>query len=127
MTRNWRDTPQGTEIEYWLATDAGPLKVLLTSQTSVAFVESRYKAVVQQQLLGVSGVALRELDLKSYQQEPVLGIYSKHYRQIRQLERRLKPLGVALYEADVRPQERYLMERFITAGVESTRPTSPRI
>lgn len=118
MTRNWRDTPQGTEIEYWLATDAGPLKVLLTSQTSVAFVDSRHKAVVQQQLLGVSGVALRALDLKSFQQEPVLGIYAKHYRQIRQLEKRLKPLGVALYEADVRPQERYLMERFITAGVK---------
>ena len=34
LTRNWRDLPEGTEIEYWLATDEGPKKVLLTRQSS---------------------------------------------------------------------------------------------
>ncbi|WP_431768705.1 hypothetical protein, partial [Serratia marcescens] len=24
LTRHWRDTPAGTEVEFWLATDAGP-------------------------------------------------------------------------------------------------------
>jgi hypothetical protein len=37
LTRHWRDLPDGTEIEYWLATDEGPKKVLMTRQTSVAF------------------------------------------------------------------------------------------
>ena len=34
LTRHWRDLPDGTEIEYWLATDDGPKKVLLTRQSS---------------------------------------------------------------------------------------------
>ncbi|MHA0460524.1 class II aldolase/adducin family protein, partial [Escherichia coli] len=24
LTRHWRDTPQGTEVSFWLATDNGP-------------------------------------------------------------------------------------------------------
>lgn len=117
MTRNWRDTPAGTELEYWLATEAGPLKVLLSGQTSVAFVEARHQTVVQAQLLGMSGVSLRTLDLKSFQHEPVLGVYAQQFRQLKKLARALQPQGVAMLEADVRPHDRYLMERFITASV----------
>lgn len=117
LTRNWRDTPAGTEMEYWLATDAGPVKVLLTGHTSVAFVEAQHKALVQAQLLGVSGVFLRALDLKSFQHTPVLGVYAQQFRQLGRLARALQPHGVRLLEADVRPHERYLMERFITASV----------
>lgn len=61
---------------------------------------------------------MRELGLKSFQQEPVLGIYARSFRQLRRLARTLQQLGIPLLEADVRPHERYLMERFITAGVE---------
>ena len=118
LTRHWRDAAAGTEMEYWLATDAGPLKVLLTRQVSVAFVEARHRVVVQTQLLAMPGMELRELALKNFQQEPVLGVYATHYRQLGKLARGLKQLDVSLLEADVRPHERYLMERFITAGVQ---------
>ncbi|AIJ45930.1 hypothetical protein O987_08975 [Comamonas testosteroni TK102] len=117
LTRNWRDTSAGTEVEYWLATDTGPLKVLLTAQTSVAFAEARHKDTVQAQLGVMPDVELRALELKSLQQEPVLGVYAKNFRQLGRLARTLQPLGVSLLEADIRPHERYLMERFITAGV----------
>ncbi len=117
LTRNWRDTPAGVELEYWLATDSGPLKVLLTAQKSVAFVEARHKGAVEAQLPPLAGAELRELGLKSFQQEPVLGIYARSFRQLRRLARTLQQLGIPLLEADVRPHERYLMERFITAGV----------
>ena len=118
LTRNWRDTSAGTEIEYWLATENGPLKVVLTQQTSVAFVEAQHKAAVQTQLLGASGVYLRDLDLKSFQNQPVVGVYAQQFRQLGKLARSLQTQGIKLLEADVRPHERYLMERFITAGVE---------
>ncbi len=117
LTRRWWDTPNGTEIEYWLATDAGPLKVLLTAQTSVAFVETRFRATVEAELAAMPGVELRELDLKTFQQGPVVGVYAKQFRQLGQLARKLQPHNIPLLEADVRPHERYLMERFITAGV----------
>ncbi|QQN72427.1 DNA polymerase II [Comamonas testosteroni] len=117
LTRNWRDTPAGVELEYWLATDSGPLKVLLAAQKSVAFVEARHREAVEAQLSLLAGVELRELGLKSFQQEPVLGVYARSFRQLRRLARTLQQLGIPLLEADVRPHERYLMERFITAGV----------
>ena len=118
LTRNWRDTSAGTEIEYWLATENGPLKVVLTQQTSVAFVEAQHKAAVQAQLLGASGVYLRDLDLKSFQNRPVVGVYAQQFRQLGKLARALQTQGIKLLEADIRPHERYLMERFITAGVQ---------
>ena len=117
LTRNWRDTPAGCEIEYWLATASGPLKVLLPAQTCVAFVEQRHRAAVLTQLPKGSDIELRDLTLKSFQQQPVLGVYAKRFRQLSRLARTLQPLCVPLLEADVRPHERYLMERFITAGV----------
>ena len=118
LTRHWRDLPEGTEIEYWLATDEGPKKVLLTQQTSVAFVPARHRVAVQAAVGRLQGLALKELGLKTFEQEPVLGVYARRFRDLDRLARALQPLQIALYEADVRPHDRYLMERFITAGVE---------
>ncbi len=117
LSRRWWDTPTGTEIEYWLATDAGPLKVLLTTETSVAFVETRFRQSVEAQLAAMPGVQLRDLQLKTFQQSPVFEVYARHFRQLGQLARKLQPQNIPLLEADVRPHDRYLMERFITAGV----------
>ncbi|MDP9917238.1 DNA polymerase-2 [Variovorax boronicumulans] len=117
LTRHWRDAPTGTEIEYWLATEAGPRKVVLTSRRSVAFVAARHRAAVEAHLAAMPGVQLRELELRNFQQEVVLGVYATHFRQIGRLARALQAQGIPLLEADVRPHDRYLMERFITAGV----------
>lgn len=117
LTRGWRDVAAGTEIQYWLATDAGPRKVVLTSQSSVAFVEARHRPSVEAQLTTMPGLELRELDLQTFQQKPVVGVYAKQFRQLGQLARALRPQGIPMLEADVRPHDRFLMERFITAGV----------
>jgi DNA polymerase-2 len=117
LTRHWRDLPEGTEIEYWLATDEGPKKVLLTRQTSVAFLPVRYRAAAQASLASLNGLEMKELGLKTFDQQPVLGVYARRFRDIGKLARALQSLGIPLYEADVRPHDRYLMERFITAGV----------
>jgi DNA polymerase-2 len=117
LTRHWRDAPAGTEIEYWLATDGGPVKVVLPAQTSVAFVATRHRAEVEAHLAAMPGMEVRELELKTFQQEPVVGVYAKHFRQLGRLARALQAQSIPLLEADVRPHDRYLMERFITAGV----------
>ncbi len=117
LTRNWRDLPDGTKLEYWLATDEGPKKVLLTQQTSVAFLPARHRAAAQASLASLQGLEVKELGLKTFDQQPVLGVYARRFRDLGKLTRALQPLGIPLYEADVRPHDRYLMERFITAGV----------
>ena len=117
LTRRWRDAPAGAEIEYWLATNAGPMKVVLTSQTCVAFVEIRHRASLESHLADMPGMQVRELALKTFHHEPVIGVYAKHFRQLGQLARALQTQSIAVLEADVRPHDRHLMERFITAGV----------
>src|SRR3989344_3424580 len=117
LTRHWRDLPDGTELEYWLATEEGPKKVLLTQQTSVAFLPALHRTAAQAYLANLQGLEVKELDLKTFDQQPVLGVYARRFRDLGKLARALQPLGIPLYEADVRPHDRYLMERFITAGV----------
>ena len=50
LTRHWRDTPQGTELTFWLATDNGPLEVTLPPQESVAFIPESQRAQVERLL-----------------------------------------------------------------------------
>lgn len=117
LSRHWRDTPQGTEVAFWLATDAGPIQVRLPVQPSVAFIPAEQRAWAEPLLAGEQGAELRELALRDFRQRPVLGLYCQQYRQLLQLEKKLRQAGVDVYEADIRPPDRYLMERFITAAV----------
>jgi DNA polymerase II len=105
------------------------MKVVLTSQTCVAFVETEHRASVELQLAAMPGMQLRDLELKTFHQKPVIGVYAKHFRQLGRLARALQTQGIALLEADVRPHDRHLMERFITAGalVQGGRADGPTI
>jgi DNA polymerase-2 len=117
LTRHWRDTPAGTEVDFWLATGSGPQHLRLPPQTSVAFIPAEQRERVEAVLRHERQYELRPLGLTDFHQRPVLGLYCKQYRQLLKLERLLKEYGVNVYEADIRPPERYLMERFITAPV----------
>jgi DNA polymerase II len=120
LTRHWRDTSDGCEVSFWLATDAGPCHVRLPPQPCVAFFPADQNTVVERILAGEQAVTLKPLALQDFNQRPVVGLYCRHYRQLQQLERRLAKAGITLLEADIRPPERYLMERFITAPVRFT-------
>ena len=117
LTRHWRDTPQGTEVFFWLATNEGPVKVTLPPQESVAFIPESYHAQTMRLLADERGFRLSPLALRNFQQQPVMGFYCRQHRQLMRLEKKLKEHSIPVYEADIRPPERYLMERFITAPV----------
>ncbi|MDR0209513.1 MAG: DNA polymerase II [Pseudomonas putida] len=117
LTRHWYDTPDGTCVEFWLATDQGPRHLRLAPQVSVAFVAAEQAERVRALLGAEQGVELRPLGLRDFDQRPVLGLYCRQHRQLMQLEQRLRGAGIDVFEADIRPPERYLMERFITAPV----------
>ena len=117
LTRHWRDTATGTEVDLWLATDDGPRHLRLPLQQSVAFIPAELHGQAEQILRGERGVQIKTLALRDFQQRPVAGLYCNQYRHLLKLEKRLRELNIDVYEADVRPPERYLMERFITAPV----------
>lgn len=117
LTRHWRDTPAGTEVEFWLATDDGPRHIRLTTHPSVAFIPAEQCELAEAVLRGERSYELRPLALSDFHHRPVLGLYCAQYRHLQKQAKRLREHGVDVYEADVRPPERYLMERFITAPV----------
>jgi len=117
LTRHWRDTPTGTEVEFWLATDDGPRHIRLSAQESVAFIPAEQRQQAESVLRNERRCELRPLQLTDFHCRPVLGLYLQQHRQLIKLEKLLREAGVDVYEADIRPPERYLMERFITAPV----------
>ena len=117
LTRHWRDTPSGVEVELWLATDDGPQHVRLPVQTSVAFMPQAQRAQVEALVQDERNIELRELALRDFHSRPVLGLYSQQHGQLIDIAQRLRRAGVEVFEADIRPPERFLMERFITAPV----------
>ncbi|WP_025120467.1 MULTISPECIES: DNA polymerase II [unclassified Serratia (in: enterobacteria)] len=117
LTRHWRDTPAGTEVEFWLATDSGPQRLRLAPQTSVAFIPAEQRQRAELLLREERHIELKPLPLLDFHSRPVMGLYCRQHRQLIKLEKLLKEGGVNVFEADIRPPERYLMERFITAPV----------
>ncbi|EWC41880.1 DNA polymerase II [Stutzerimonas stutzeri] len=117
LTRHWRDTPDGTEISFWLATDEGARQVRVPHQHSVAFIPEEQRGRVEALLRGERDAELRLLALHDFRHRPVMGLYCRSYRRLLDCTRLLRDAGVDVYEADIRPPERYLMERFITAPV----------
>ncbi|QCP52605.1 DNA polymerase II [Trinickia violacea] len=117
LTRHWRDTPDGIEIEFWLATGRGPRRVRLRPQDAVAFIPAEQRDEAERVLAGESGTELRPLALHDFRQRPVVGLYCRRYRHLGALQKRLTREGVDVYESDVQPPDRYTMERFITAPV----------
>jgi DNA polymerase-2 len=117
LTRHWRDTKEGTEVEFWVATGDGPRRLRLPLQVSVAFLPAEQQEQAEAVLRGERGVELKPLQLADFHQRPVLGMYCTQYRTMMKLAKRLREYGIDVYESDIRPPERYLMERFITAPV----------
>ncbi len=117
LTRHWRDTPAGTEVEFWLATDSGPRRIRLPHQPSVAFIPAEQRQAAESVLHDEKNVELKPLALQDFEHRPVLGLYCQQHGQLMRLETTLRRAGVEVFEADVRPPERYMMERFITAPV----------
>ncbi|OON39971.1 DNA polymerase II [Izhakiella australiensis] len=117
LTRHWRDTPAGTEVTLWLATDQGPQRLVLPAQESVAFIPADQQERARELLQNEQNLRFTSLQLKDFRHRPVVGLYCRQYRQLLKLEKRLREAGITVYESDVRPPDRYLMERFITAPV----------
>ncbi|PHM39883.1 DNA polymerase II [Xenorhabdus mauleonii] len=117
LTRHWKDTPSGVELIYWLATDTGARRITIPHQKAVAFIPQCDLPKVKSLLEQERHCELKTLPLKDFNRQPVAALYCQQYRQLQSLEKTLKELDIPLYEADIRPHNRFMMERFITAPI----------
>lgn len=114
LTRAWRDTPTGVTLTFWVSTLQGPVRVVIENQKSVCFIN-------RQNLLKLgNNISRKELPLQNLSNEAVDVLYFNQQRELNQLREHLSHDKSQLYESEIKPTERYLMERFITAPLEIT-------
>lgn len=107
ITRHWRDTPQGIELSLWATSEQGPVNILVQGQQAVCFIE-RSTAVALP-----PGASRKPLELSLLHGTSVDGLYFRQQRDLQQL----RLADIPLCESDIKPVDRYLMERFIRAPV----------
>lgn len=135
LTRQWDDAIGGNpfrlkqlRLEYWLTTEQGPVRVRVNDQAAVFFLSAEHEDKAHNTLLRVLGVSashpavlpaweIKPLNLRNFQNQRVVGVYFREQRVLYRAREALKKSGMEPLEADVHPSDRFLMERFITAGV----------
>ena len=106
LTRQWRDTAQGVELSFWASTERGPINIVIERQKSVCFIERHIALPLP------DGVERVPRDLTLLHHGPVDVLYFNQQRQLQHL----RQLDTPLCESDVKPADRFLMERFIRAA-----------
>lgn len=119
LTRSARDRNNHIEICLWLKTPTGPVQLIINNERAVFFVE---QTVVQQALnvLSQQAIVLSEVKpvaLKAFNQANMSALYFSTLREFYQAREALKHHQIKCYEDDIRPDDRFLMERFITADI----------
>lgn len=117
LTRQWRDTRNGVSLELWWASEHGPIFTQITHQEVVFFSRARDASKVDEILTGIR-YRRGEVALKTFRNDKVDALYFKSQRDSRDAQTRLSQAALDFWEGDIRPPERYLMERFITATAE---------
>ena len=116
LTRQWRDTRDGIVLDFWWATDKGACWTQVSGQEIVFFVLRSHSDKISKKLSGIRKWRMAEVELKTYRNFPVNALYFKSQRGARAAQDILSQASIEFWEADIRPHERYLMERFVTAG-----------
>ena len=112
MSRQWRDLADGVDLSFWASTADGPLRLNAPAQRSVCFIDR------EAELSLPPGAVRKPLKLATPDGKPVDAIYTCRQSQLADLHRQ-DGVGL-LHESDIKPHDRYLMERFINAGFSAT-------
>ncbi|MBX2884875.1 MAG: DNA polymerase II [Granulosicoccus sp.] len=110
LSRQWRDMANGIELSYWASSEIGPIRLTIPGQEAVCFIERH------EPLMLPPDCRRQPVDLELLHGSAVDALYFRKQRllnEFRQLDSRLN-------ESDIKPADRYLMERFVTASFSAT-------
>ena len=112
------DSTLGVSFVIWLLTEKGPLKTISIPESVVFFIKLTDKTTAEKvlQCAGVS-VDIVPVELKNFQQGNVAGCYFKSLKHYYNALKALSAEGIVTYEDDIRPIDRFLMERFIKGSI----------
>lgn len=117
LTRQWRDVGDALELVLWALSEQGPVRVVIDDQKPLCFVAR--ETHLPELDAGNPRVQRKALELATLAGAPVDGLYFRCQRDLAAARERLRARGVTLYESDLKPADRYLMERFVHASFEA--------
>lgn len=122
LTRQTRDiqTSQGliAQIELWIKTAYGPMRLFIQNQELVFFIQTSTKSHVEALLSHLDHrIHIKDLELQDFQHHNVSAVYCPSHQSQQQLCQQLDQAKIDYYEQDIRHTDRYLMERFIQGGI----------
>lgn len=126
LTRSTVSRYGRTDIEYWLASDLGPVLLTVSDQRPLFFIEQEHGIKAEISLKGLNAGAgrtdyeVKPLDLKTFKGTAVSAIYTATTSDAYHLQDSLRRANIEVLEADIRPHDRYLMERFAYGSVAFT-------
>ncbi|PPC74110.1 DNA polymerase II [Pokkaliibacter plantistimulans] len=118
LSRHGYDVAGSLCLGYWLWTAEGAIYWEVPEQEAICFIPAASAAEAQQALFDQEGWRLQPLPLTDFSQQPVLGLYCRSLSGFYRCREKLQAAHIPLMEEDIRPQERFLMERGIRAGLE---------
>lgn len=120
LSRHVQDKGNSLQVTLWLKGKVAAHKLVINNELAVFFVEEN-KVEHATRLLNKNNIPLvkqQALALKTFAQQAVYGFYFATLSQFYRARDCLKAQQIKCYEDDIRPDDRYLMERFITADID---------
>ena len=117
LTRQWLESPQGIRLEFWLSSEHGPLHIVIDRQQAIFFIHQSNQLQATSLLSRFNGLQIKPLELKDFKLKKISGVYLRSQQHIYRAKDILQQQGIQFFEADIRPTERFLTERFITGPV----------
>ncbi|MCZ6798709.1 MAG: DNA polymerase II [Gammaproteobacteria bacterium] len=118
LTRQWQDTPRGIRLDFWISTARGPLQVSLHRQQGIFFIRQADVSRAEALVSDWNGVSIKSLELQTFKFDTVSGVYFDSQQALYRARDLFAQQQLPCYEADIRPTDRFLNERFITASID---------
>ena len=121
LTQHSFDIGGKIEINLWMSTPKGSVKLVISGERPVLFIHESNHHNITYCLKSIEGLyELKPLQLKTFSQENVAGIYFNTLKDYRTAQSLLRRSSVNFFEGDFRLDDRFLMERFIHGSLSFT-------
>lgn len=118
LTRQWIESRSGLELVFWLATERGPLRLRVSGQEAVCFFPSSQRDQAEDALARQGHWRINPTQLKNFDHEEMSALYFTSQRRLFDCRDKLSARNIHIAESDIKPTDRFLMERFITAAAK---------
>lgn len=120
LTRAANDSNGACILKYFGRSQSGPFQIMVNSNKPLFFIQRNAE------IPDLKGVDRRQVELQSFSNLDVDALYFETLNYYYEGKRILQNKQIRMFESDVRPADRYLMERFINGSVEITGPNKQK-